>query len=106
MTNGFLECVEVGYSGSRLPRVGYSGSRLPLNFFAAFFAPLIGIVPSSGTPPLMQILSIARLQARPAVAAAPGPSIGGLTLQIVLVLESEAALKPRDRRHPSAVRRS
>src|SRR5882724_6557923 len=56
-----------------------------INGNAAFFAPPIGMTPSSGTPPLMQILSIAsisraadRLGRRPAVNRWSRPCGGSL----------------------------
>src|SRR5712691_3047625 len=71
---------------------------------AAFFAPPIGMTPSSGTPPLMQILSMASV---PRVAHRPERLRGGqlavLPPLALLVLESEAPLKPSEvRRCPAA----
>src|SRR3954447_12038165 len=67
-----------------------------INGKAAFLAPPIGITPSSGTPPLMQILSIASVvrAAPPTPAAGSSLSIGGHAAVRLFLLYSEAALKP------------
>src|SRR6202043_870154 len=66
---------------------------------AAFLAPPIGITPSSGTPPLMQILSIASVAraSPPTPAAGSSLSIGGHAAVRLLLLDSEAPLKPAAR---------
>src|SRR5437762_3209175 len=67
---------------------------------AAFLAPPIGITPSSGTPPLMQILSIASVVRAPPTRPAGGSSlsIAGHATGRLLLLDSEATLKPAARR--------
>src|SRR6516165_9944362 len=60
---------------------------------AAFFAPPIGITPSSGTPPRLQILSIASFTLPPRGRTLTSVQLAILPPSAVLVLESETALK-------------
>src|SRR5689334_9951004 len=80
-------------------KVSAVSSEAAISGRAAFLAPPIGITPSSGTPPFMQILSIASIHAPPPSPVAPSYSIGGQAAVGLLLLDSEPPLKPAARHH-------